>query len=56
MWFALSLAETLGYASPSRMLAEMDGQERQYWYAYYSCKADDRRDEALDARGKRALT
>lgn len=34
------------------MLAEMTGEERLGWHAYYSIKDDERRDRDLDARGK----
>ena len=34
------MAEKLGYASPSRMLAEMTGPELDDWRAYYALEAD----------------
>jgi len=37
------------------MVAEMSGQELQNWQAYFAVKADERRDEELDRRGKQSL-
>jgi len=37
------------------MLREMSGQHVQDWLAYFSIQEDERRDAALDAKGKASL-
>jgi len=37
------------------MLAEMTGEELRDWRASFALEADERRDEALDAKGKASL-